>query len=86
MLEYGQPSHAYDLDRLIGRRLIVRHAQPGETLELINHEVKTLTPDMLAVCDEAGVTNVGGVIGGTRSEITDETHTVLLEAANWEMR
>jgi len=86
MLEYGQPSHAYDLDRLVGRRLIVRHAQQGETLELINHEVKSLTADMLAVCDEAGVTNVGGVIGGTRSEITDDTHTVLLEAANWEMR
>ncbi len=86
MLEYGQPSHAYDLDRLVGRRLIVRHAQHGETLELINHEVKTLTPDMLAVCDEAGVTNVGGIIGGTRSEIADDTHTVLLEAANWEMR
>jgi len=86
MLEYGQPSHAYDLDRLVGRRLIVRHAQQGEMLELINHEVKTLTPDMLAVCDEAGVTNVGGIIGGTRSEIADDTRTVLLEAANWEMR
>lgn len=86
MLEYGQPSHAYDRDRLAGGRLIVRPAQQGETLELINHEIKTLTPAMLAVCDEDGVTNVGGVIGGTRSEIADDTTTVLLEAANWEMR
>ena len=86
MLEYGQPSHAYDRDRLAGGHVIVRPAQQGETLELINHEIKTLTPTMLAVCDDHGVTNVGGVIGGTRSEIADDTTTVLLEAANWEMR
>ena len=42
MLEYGQPNHTFDRDRLVGRRLIVRHAHPGETLELINHETRTL--------------------------------------------
>lgn len=86
MFEYGQPNHTYDLDALAGRRLIVRHAHPGETLEIINHEVKSLTPDMLGVCDEAGVVNVAGVIGGTRSEVTDTTKNILIEAANWEMR
>jgi phenylalanyl-tRNA synthetase beta chain len=86
MMEYGQPNHIYDRDALVGHRLIVRHAHPGETLELINHEVKSLTPGMLAVCDEAGVTNVGGIIGGVRSEVTDATKNVLVEAANWEMR
>ncbi|MCA1669573.1 MAG: phenylalanine--tRNA ligase subunit beta [Thermomicrobia bacterium] len=86
MLEYGQPNHTFDLDRVVGRRLIVRHALPGETMELINHETKTLTPAMAAVCDEAGVTDLGGIIGGTRSEIVDATTTVLIEAANWEMR
>jgi phenylalanyl-tRNA synthetase beta chain len=86
MVEYGQPNHIYDRDALVGHRLIVRHAHPGETLELINHEVKALTPDMLAVCDDAGVTNVGGIIGGTRSEVTDGTKNIIIEAANWEMR
>jgi phenylalanyl-tRNA synthetase beta chain len=86
MLEYGQPNHTFDLDRVVGRRLIVRHAHPGETLELINHETKTLTPAMAAVCDEAGVTDLGGIIGGTRSEIVETTTNILIEAANWEMR
>ncbi len=86
MLEYGQPNHVFDRDRLVGGRLIVRHAHPGETLELINHETKTLTPDMAAVCDEAGVTDLGGIIGGTRSEIVETTTNILIEAANWEMR
>ena len=86
MMEYGQPNHTYDRDALAGHRLIVRHAHPGEALELINHEVKSLTPDMLGVCDEAGVVNVAGVIGGTRSEVTDTTKNILIEAANWEMR
>ncbi len=86
MVEYGQPNHVFDLDRLVGRRLIVRHARPGEMLELINHETKSLTPDMAAVCDEAGVTDLGGIIGGTRSEIVETTKNILIEAANWEMR
>jgi phenylalanyl-tRNA synthetase beta chain len=86
MLEYGQPNHTFDRDRLVGGRLIVRRAHPGETLELINHETRTLTPEMAAVCDEAGVTDLGGIIGGTRSEIVAETRNILIEAANWEMR
>lgn len=86
MLEYGQPTHAFDRDQVVGGRLIVRHARPGETLELINHEVKSLTPQMPAVCDDDGITDLGGIIGGTRSEIRDSTTTVLLEAATWDMR
>jgi len=86
MLEYGQPNHIFDRDRLVGGRLIVRRAHPDETLELINHETKTLTPEMAAVCDEAGVTDLGGIIGGTRSEIVETTRTIVIEAANWEMR
>jgi phenylalanyl-tRNA synthetase beta chain len=86
MLEYGQPNHVFDVDRLVGRRLIVRRAHPGETLESIDHEVRVLTPDMPAVCDEAGVTDIGGTIGGTRSEIVDSTTNILIEAATWEMR
>ncbi|MDQ6831856.1 MAG: phenylalanine--tRNA ligase subunit beta, partial [Chloroflexota bacterium] len=86
MIEYGQPNHIFDRDRLVGRRLIVRHARPGETLELINHETKALTPAMAAVCDEAGVTDLGGIIGGTRSEIVETTTNILIEVATWEMR
>lgn len=86
MLEYGQPSHPFDREQLAGGHVIVRHARPGETLELINHEMRTLDPEMLAVCDDAGVTSIGAIIGGVRSEINDDTHTVLLEAATWDMR
>ncbi len=86
MLEYGQPTHPFDRDQLAGGHLVVRHARPGETLELINHEERTLDADMLAVCDDAGVASIGAIIGGVRSEIRDDTRTVLLEAATWEMR
>ncbi len=82
MLELGQPNHAYDLDRLPGQGLIVRRARPGETLVTLDGVGRRLEADDCLICD-AGDTPVGiaGIMGGASSEISEQTTTVLLEAA-----
>ena len=82
MLDVGQPNHAYDLDRLGGRGLIVRRAHPGETLVTLDGGTRTFEGDDLLICDAEGVpVGVAGIMGGAAAEISPETTTVLLEAA-----
>ena len=69
MFECGQPLHAYDLDRLAGRRLVVRRARAGETLTAINNRVYELTPDMLVIADAERPVGLAGVMGGLETEI-----------------
>jgi phenylalanyl-tRNA synthetase beta chain len=85
MLELGQPTHPYDIDRLPGKGLLVRAAQPGETLVTLDDVERRLgdgpTPDCL-ICDAEGTpVGVAGIMGGASSEISDGTDTVYLEAA-----
>jgi phenylalanyl-tRNA synthetase beta chain len=91
MLELGQPSHPYDLDRLAGHGLLVRRASPGEQVTTLDGEVRTLgrpgpglgdTGEDCLVCDATGEpVGIGGVMGGASSEIGPATSRVLLEAA-----
>jgi|FLYL01.1.fsa_nt_gi phenylalanyl-tRNA synthetase beta chain len=83
MLELGQPQHAFDLEKIAGKKIIVRRARPGETLAMIDGSVKVLTPDMLVIADAERAAAVAGVMGGGDSEVTPETRTVLLECANF---
>lgn len=83
MLELGQPLHAFDYATVVGQHLIVRHAKAGEKLATLDGQVRDLTPDMLLVCDGDGPSSLAGVMGGARSEISDTTTTILLEAATW---
>lgn len=84
MLEMGQPLHAFDYDRVRGKRIIVRRARSGEKLTLLTEtRPRTLGEDMLVIADGEGATGVAGVMGGGDSEVTEETRTVLLEAANF---
>jgi phenylalanyl-tRNA synthetase beta chain len=83
MLEYGQPLHAFDYDRVRGRRLVVRTPRPGERLVTIDGVERDLEPDMLMIADGGGVVAVAGVMGGAESEVSDSTTTVLLEAATF---
>lgn len=85
MLEWGQPLHAYDLDRLVGGGIIVRRANADEVLETLDHQRRELTPDMLVIADESGAVGVAGVMGGVDSEIDETTTSILLEAANFDM-
>ena len=84
MLERGQPTHPYDLARLGGRGLIVRHAEPGEAVETLDGVTRTVgdTGADCLICDGDNVpVGVAGIMGGASSEIADSTSEVLLEAA-----
>jgi len=82
MLELGQPNHAYDLDRLPGRGLLVRRGREGETIVTLDEVERGVGPDDCLICDAEGTpVGVGGIMGGASSEISDATTTVLLESA-----
>ncbi len=81
MLEYGQPIHAFDLDRVANRHIIVRNAREGEILETLDGESLPLTPDDLLITDPAKPIALAGVMGGINSGITASTINVVLECA-----
>jgi phenylalanyl-tRNA synthetase beta chain len=83
MLEYNQPLHAFDLDKLQGNTIIVRRAKPGETLETLDGAKRQLSPEVLVIADAHDPVGIGGVIGGANSEIGPDTNSVLLESANF---
>lgn len=86
MLEWGQPIHAFDRDRLQEGRIVVRRAKAGETMETLDHQVRELTTDMLVIADAERPVGVAGVIGGLESEVSDSTTSILLETANFDMK
>ncbi len=82
MLEYGQPLHAFDYQKLAGRAIVVRC--PGEnekTFTTLDGTDRQLSPDMLMICDRDKPVAVAGVMGGLDSEVTDTTTELLLESA-----
>jgi phenylalanyl-tRNA synthetase beta chain len=94
LLEWGQPLHAFDFDKLIARaggktpHIIVRPARSCETLATLDEGNKTapltLTTDMLVIADEAGPIALAGIKGGADTMVTDATRNVLLESANFD--
>ena len=86
MLEYGQPLHAFDADRLEDGRIVVRRARPGESLETLDHQVRQLDEEMLVIADSHRPVGLAGVIGGFNSEIHDGTQRIILESANFDMK
>lgn len=85
MLEYGQPLHAYDLDKLDGN-IIVRDAKDGEIIKTLDEEERSLTAEDIVITDRSRVLGVAGVMGGFDSEVTKDTKRVLLEGASFEKR
>jgi len=83
MLELGQPLHAFDLNKVADRTIIVRRAHPGEQLTTLDGVTRNLTQDMLLITDPAGPNVVAGVFGGARVEVSDETTDLILEAAHF---
>ncbi len=81
LLEIGQPTHAFDLDTLAGRRIVVRRARANETLVTLDGELRQLSADQLVICDAEKPVALAGVMGGAETEITEQTRNVLLEAA-----
>lgn len=83
MLEYGQPLHAYDLNHLNGKKIIVRQAKNGEKLVTLDGNERIFDQNDIIITDAEGPIGIAGVMGGLDSEITNETKTVLLEGANF---
>ena len=81
MLECGQPLHAFDLDRLDGRRIVVRRAKKGETITAIDQRQYALTEEMCVIADAKRPVAVAGVMGGFETEISNLTVNVLIESA-----
>ena len=81
MEEYGQPMHAYDLDTIAGRQIIVRRAKDGEEFQTLDGQVRKLDSEVLMICDAEKEVGIAGIMGGENSKITDDVKTVLFEAA-----
>src|SRR5262245_2159603 len=79
--ELGQPLHAFDLDKLAGRRIIVRRAAPGEKLKTLDGVERNLTTEMLVIADAERAVALAGIMGGEDSEISNSTIDVLIESA-----
>ncbi len=81
LLEMGHPLHAFDYERLRDGRIIVARARPGEHIQTLDGTGRELDGEMLLINDGKGPVAIAGVMGGADSEISDATHTVLLECA-----
>ncbi len=79
-LAFGRPAHVYDLAKLAGP-VVARRAKNGETVEALNEKTYTLDDSMTVIADDAGVHDIGGIMGGEQSSVTPETTDVLLEIA-----
>ena len=80
LMELGQPLHAFDADTIEGD-IVVRLAQPEETIALLNEQTITLTGDELVIADDKGALALAGIMGGQRSSVTDSTTNIVLESA-----
>src|SRR5450432_1079162 len=84
MLEFGQPLHGFDYDLIPEHTIIVRRAHEGEEMTMLDDVKRKLTTDMLLITDPQGPTAIAGVMGGAKSEVSAQTTTVMLEAANFQ--
>ncbi|MBQ1310579.1 MAG: phenylalanine--tRNA ligase subunit beta [Blautia sp.] len=83
MEEYGQPMHAYDLDTIAGREIIVRRAVDGEKFVTLDGQERSVDSSVLMICDGEKAVGIAGIMGGENSMITDDVRTVLFESANF---
>lgn len=81
MMEAGQPLHAFDCDRLAGKRIVVRSAAEGELFTTLDNQQRILTSSDLVICDAERPVALAGIMGGLNSEIENSTTTILLESA-----
>ncbi|MDB4936698.1 MAG: Phenylalanyl-tRNA synthetase beta chain [Labilithrix sp.] len=86
MLAWGHPMHAFDLDRVRGKKIVVRRAKDGEKLATLDGVERTLVSDDLLICDGEGPVALAGIMGGASSEIQPDTKRVLFEVAWFDPR
>lgn len=81
MAEYGQPMHAYDLDTIAGKEIIVRRASKDEAFTTLDGQKRKLDESVLMICDAEKPVGIAGIMGGENSMITDNVKCMLFEAA-----
>lgn len=81
MEECGQPMHAYDLDTVAGKEIVVRRAKAGEEFVTLDGQSHVMDESMLMICDAEKPIGIAGIMGGENSMITDNVKTMLFEAA-----
>ena len=84
MEEYAQPMHAYDLDKIEDKKIIVRKADKGEKFVTLDGQERELDDTMLMICDGKKPVGIAGIMGGENSMITDDVTTMLFEAATFD--
>ena len=82
MFDIGQPMHAFDADKVEGD-IVVRAANAGEEIILLDDRKVTLTPDDFVIADNIGPLAIAGVKGGKRAQVTPETKNIIIESANF---
>ncbi|MSQ41307.1 MAG: phenylalanine--tRNA ligase subunit beta [Dehalococcoidia bacterium] len=83
LLEYGQPLHAFDFQKLEGSRIVVRRARSGEHIETLDEQDRPLQPSMLTIADAEDPIALAGVMGSTLAEVDILTTTLLIESASF---
>lgn len=81
MLETGHPMHAFDYDKIRGKKIIVKYANEGEVFATLDEKEHSLTANDLVICDAEGTTGLAGIMGGLVSEISLSTQNVVFECA-----
>jgi phenylalanyl-tRNA synthetase beta chain len=81
MFELGQPLHAFDLEKLSERRIVVRRARAGEKIRTLDNVERALTKDMCVIADATHAVAIAGVMGGTESEVGSSSKNILIESA-----
>ena len=81
MLEMGQPMHAFDINSISGKHIIVRRANNGEKITTLDETERSLDENDLVIADEIKPVAIAGVMGGLNSEIESDTDTVVFESA-----
>ena len=85
MFMTAQPTHAYDYNKLRGSTLGARMARDGEKVSLLNGKEYELTSDDIVIADGEGVIGLAGIMGGTDTEVSNDTKNIVLECANFDM-
>ncbi len=81
MIDLGRPLHAYDADKIAGDTLTIRLAKDGEAFTALNDKTYKLDAEMIVIADADGVDDLGGIMGGARTGISDATTNMFLEIA-----
>ncbi len=82
LLEFGQPMHAFDLDRLKGD-VQVRYALPAEMLVTLDEKERVLSEDTLVIADDSGAIALAGIMGGLSASVTEQTTRIFFESAHF---